>query len=287
MDRVITHLAAAITAATGQTPVSIRLLGGGLCDVYGVRLTDGTMIVAKRDNRAAPQLDVEAKMLDCLSRLSSLPVPAVIHSSTDLLLMPFIEGGGNLTAAAEEHAADLLAGLHAVTAPAFGFDYDTLIGGLRQPNRRNTSWIDFFRDERLLSMGRTAVQSNRLPTLVFMRLERLAESLNQFLTEPKSASLIHGDVWSGNVIVGKNKIAAFIDPAIYYADPEIELAFIGLFHTFSARFLRRYAEHRPIAEGFTETRAHIYNLYPLLVHVQLFGGSYVQTVGDTLKRFGF
>ena len=91
-------------------------------------------------------------------------------------------------------------------------------------------------------------------------------------------------MWGGNVLTREGRIAGFIDPAIYYADPEIELAFATLFGTFGDTFFARYREHRPLAPGFFDVRRDLYNLYPLLVHVRLFGGGYVGGVVRTVRR---
>ena len=93
-------------------------------------------------------------------------------------------------------------------------------------------------------------------------------------------------MWSGNVLTKDGRIAGFVDPAIYYADSEIELAFSTLFSTFGDAFFRRYDELRPLRPGFFEERRDLYNLYPLLVHVRLFGGSYVGSVERALARYG-
>jgi len=106
------------------------------------------------------------------------------------------------------------------------------------------------------------------------------------LPEPERPSLIHGDMWGGNVLCRNGAVAGFVDPAIYYADAEIELAFSTLFSTFGDAFFSRYRELRDIRPGFFETRVPLYNLYPLLVHVRLFGGGYVAQVERTLTRFG-
>ena len=98
-------------------------------------------------------------------------------------------------------------------------------------------------------------------------------------------SLIHGDLWTGNVLCHDSRIAGLVDPAIYHADAEIELAFATLFGTFGDAFFARYTEHRPLAPGFFEARRDLYNLYPLLVHTALFGGSYARSVDRTVRRF--
>jgi fructosamine-3-kinase len=96
---------------------------------------------------------------------------------------------------------------------------------------------------------------------------------------------VHGDVWGGNILCGNGRVAAFLDPAIYYADPEVELAFIRLLNTFSDSFFARYSEISPIRPGFFEERAHIYSLYPLLVHTRLFGTSYARKAQKILDKF--
>jgi fructosamine-3-kinase len=118
------------------------------------------------------------------------------------------------------------------------------------------------------------------------RLERLSERLDEIIEEPNPPALIHGDVWSANVLAKEDRISAFLDPALYYADPEMELSFISLFDSFGAAFFERYEEIRGVDERFHEARRDLYSLYPLLVHVYYFGGGYLQSVGDMLDRFG-
>jgi fructosamine-3-kinase len=201
--------------------------------------------------------------------------------------MDFVESGSTGSVDPEVHAADLLAALHWITAPSYGLDFDTLIGGLPQVNTRTHSWLDFFREKRLEAMAEQAFVAGRLPSRTRTRLHHLGENLTRWLEEPEAPSLLHGDVWSGNVLTGSEGVVAFLDPAIYYGHPEIELAFITMFSTFGDRFFRRYQEHHRISPGFWETRRDLYNIYPLLVHVRLFGGGYLSEVERTLERFGF
>lgn len=278
-----------IAAVSGAVPRSIEPLSGGCVgEVYRVTLADNTALVAKVDRSASPRLACEARMLRYLAEHSRLPVPAVLHSSGSLLLMEYLKGESHFPAAAQRHAAELLAELHGLSAArGFGFEEDTLIGGLRQPNPWTASWIEFFRDQRLMYMGSVAVEAGRMPHTLLGRLERFAAHLDEWLEEAARPSLIHGDVWTTNVLACNGRITGFIDPAIYYAHAEIELAFTMLFGTFDAEFFRRYEELRPIAPGFREVRRDIYNLYPLLVHVRLFGGGYVASVDSLLRRFGY
>ncbi|MEE8445608.1 MAG: fructosamine kinase family protein [Alphaproteobacteria bacterium] len=273
----------AIGALAGARVLDASPLSGGcIGEVFRLDLADGRRLVAKTAGPGGT-LDIEGYMLAYLA--DKVPVPGVVHAAPDLLLMDFVETAGALDAAAQQHAADLLADLHGVTADAFGHERDTLIGPLAQPNPWTASWIDFFRDQRLIHMGRLALESGRLPARTFGRLEQFCAKLDSYIGEPTRPSLIHGDMWGGNVLTRNGRIAAFIDPAIYHANPEIELAFATLFGTFGDPFFHRYAEHRPIAPGFFESRRDIYNLYPLLVHTNLFGGHYAQSVDGILRRF--
>ena len=107
------------------------------------------------------------------------------------------------------------------------------------------------------------------------RIERLAERLDDYLIEPAFPSLLHGDLWTGNVLTRSGRVAGFVDPAIYCGSPEIELAFGTLFGTFGEAFFEAYASAMPLEPGFHELRLSLYNLYPRLVHVRLFGSSYL------------
>jgi fructosamine-3-kinase len=262
-----------------------RLSGGCIGDVYQVELDDGRSIVAKVADGTGAMLGVEGYMLRYLREHGRLPVPEVYHSADTLLLMEFIEGDSELDAGAQEHAAELLADLHGVRGQAFGLERDTVIGGLHQPNLAYEKWIPFFCEQRLLYMGHEAARAGRLPVSVLARLEILASQLEKWLIEPEYPSLIHGDMWTTNILAKDGRITGFIDPAIYYAHPEIELAFSTLFGTFGQPFFQRYHQLRPITPGFFEERRDIYNLYPLLVHVRLFGGGYVGAVDQILRKF--
>jgi fructosamine-3-kinase len=119
------------------------------------------------------------------------------------------------------------------------------------------------------------------------RLERLAEKLDDYLLEPAHPALLHGDLWTGNVLVRGERIAGFVDPAIYYGHPEIELAFTTMFGTFGRAFFDAYEALLPLEPGFHEIRSDLYKLYPTLVHVRLFGESYLGAIDRTLSRLGF
>jgi fructosamine-3-kinase len=280
-------VAEGVEAHLGERMLSVRPLGGGcIGEVYRAELEEGTPLVAKVDGKGESHLEREAYMLRYLREKSDLPVPEVYHGSETLLLMEFVEGSSHFSKEAERHAAELLAALHGVTSATYGHERNTLIGGLNQPNPPTESWTDLFREHRLLYMANVVHEAGRLPAEDLLRVERLSEKLDELIEDPNPPALIHGDVWSANVLAREDRITAFLDPALYYADPEIELAFISLFDSFGNTFLERYAEIRGIDRAFFETRRDLYNLYPLLVHTYYFGGGYLNSVRNTLDRFG-
>jgi len=279
---------AQIEQITGEAVVRVQALHGGcIGEVYRVQLANNQSIVAKVASGKSGTLDIEGYMLRYLVENSRLPVPEVIYSSDALLLMSFIEGGSRLGLHEQQHAAELLADLHSISAEQFGLERDTLIGPLHQPNPRTDKWLPFFTEQRLLYMGRTALDAGRLPRNIMIRLEAFCSKLDQWIQEPEQPSLVHGDLWTTNILAQAGRITGFIDPAIYYGHPEMDLAYSTLFGTFGSAFFDVYDELRPIPPGFFEERRDIYNLYPLLVHVRLFGGGYVASVDRILNQFGF
>ncbi len=253
-----------------------------MAQVMRVLLSDGQVVVVKEGGTV---LALEGWMLTFLK--GKLPVPEVLLAEPDLLVMTHIDAkGGGFDDRAQAHCAELLASLHAHSAPRFGLDRDTLIGGLEQPNPPTSCWREFFRDRRLLFMAELAYGEGQLPAATLARIETLAGRLERWIEEPTQPSLIHGDLWRGNILAGLGRVAGFVDPAIYYAHPEIELAFGTLFGTLNQSFFCKYNELRPISPGFFERRRDLYNLYPLLVHVRLFGAGYLPQVETVLSRFG-
>jgi fructosamine-3-kinase len=284
-ERILTE---GIEEHLGERLLSVRPMGGGcIGEVYKGELADGTTLVAKVDPGGASHLEREAYMLRYLREKSGLPVPEVYHGSETILLMEFVEGSSRFSEGAEHHAAELLAALHDITANAYGHERNTLIGSLDQPNPWTVSWVEFFRDQRLLYLAKVAHEARRLPAEDLKRIVGLAGRLEELIEGPERPSLIHGDVWSANVLAKGDRITGFLDPAIYHANPEIELAFISLFGSFGEPFFERYGEFRGIRSGFFEVRRDLYNLYPLLVHVYFFGGGYLDSVQNVLRRFGF
>ncbi|MEM7202703.1 MAG: fructosamine kinase family protein [Planctomycetota bacterium] len=262
------------------------LAGGCVGDVRALETADGRQLVAKLGSGADGALDLEGWMLDYLRAHSDVPVPRVEHAAPDLLIMERVAGSTGLAGDAQEHAAELLAALHGVTTSRYGLERDTLIGGLPQPNAWCPRWVDFFAERRLRWMAAEAYRAGRLDARTRRDVDALSERLSDWLGEPAQPALLHGDLWGGNMLSQRGRVTGLIDPAIYYGHPEVELAFGTMFGTFNERFFAAYRALRPLDPGFFAERRDLYNLYPLLVHVRLFGGSYVDDVRGVVRRFG-
>lgn len=284
-----TALLRRIGTALGQELPALRPLDGGTAGdrVFKAQLADGASVVVKATGPGrAPILDLEARMLRLLDQRSNLPVPQVLHAAPNLLVLEFIPSQGGLSPAGEAQAAEIIAALHTITGDRHGLDFDTAIGGLAQPNTPTADWRMFFATERLGAMTRAARDEGRLDRAMAARFDRLAGRLDRWIGGPGPPSLLHGDLWGGNILCRDGRLVGLIDPAVYYGDAEIELAFTTLFNTFGDAFYRRYDNIRPIAPGFFEERRALYNLYPLLVHLRLFGASYLAPIRRTLDDFG-
>ncbi|SFG02013.1 Fructosamine-3-kinase [Halopelagius inordinatus] len=263
-----------------------ELDGGFVGTVYRLSVAGRDPVVAKV---GATPLTVEAEMLRYLAAESSLPVPEVFHAEDDLLVMAYVEGDDDPTFGPElqRAVADHLAALHDVTAEAFGFPRDTLSGPYRQPNPWTDSWVEFYRDHRLRHCADEAVAEGSLPASYRRRIEAFAEEIDAVLSEPAAPALVHGDVWEANLVVSGDDVRAFLDPALYYGHPEVELAYVAGTEAFEDPFFDRYRERRGIDAGFFEKRRPAYRLYPVLEHVRVFGDRYLSDLDETLSRLGY
>ena len=278
-------LADRVAAALDARPVELAALDGGMIgSVHRVELADGRTVAAKTGDTP---LETEAFMLRYLASESDLPVPEVLYADDELLVLEFVPGESTFSPAAERDAADRLARLHDVSADAFGFPRDTLTGPVRQPNPWTDSWAAFFGEHRLRHVADLAVADGSISESLRDRVERVASDLDSLVSPPDAPALIHGDVWTTNLLARDGEIRAFLDPACYYAHPEVELAYVDWTDTFGAAFFDRYREVRGIEPGFVDRRRFVYRLYPLLVHAHLFGGAYPRALGETLDRLGY
>lgn len=176
-----------------------------------------------------------------------------------------------------------LAALHGNSADSFGLDHHNFIGSLPQRNDQRQSWSVFFAEMRLFPQARLAVTNRNVPHTLISKTEKLSAKLEQLFPNERPA-LLHGDLWSGNFLCNSDRNPVLIDPAVYFGHREMDLAMTRLFGGFSPIFYDAYNSCFPLEYGWQE-RTDLCNLYPLLVHVNLFGGGYLTQVEQILRRY--
>ncbi len=225
---------------------------------------------------------------------------ALLRSSTDLIYIPEVLKVGKLTNGITYLALEYLepksigekdfeqlgrglAQLHSVRSSNFGLDYDNYIGTLLQKNDYKSTFHDFYWEMRIYPQLVLAERDGKLNKNDIDLAYQSYKKWDSIFPNEK-ASLIHGDLWGGNVMNTLNKGISIIDPAVYYGHREIEIAFTMLFGGFSSTFYSAYNTILPLEKGFDE-RIELYHLYPILVHANLFGGHYVSRAKSIIKKY--
>lgn len=285
-----------INAATGTRIVDAQSVGGG-CISNTARLTleDKREVFLKWGSEPDIERDMfvaEVAGLEALSAAGALRVPQVLQISDAgvdrycWLLLEWLEPG-RLNAEGWGALGRGLAAVHGSRNDRFGWPHANFIGSLPQSNRWQDDWPRFWCEQRILPQLQQAVDAGRLSASqgrgIEIVLERAAEILQ--IGNDEGASLLHGDLWVGNVHGLANGAGALIDPSCYYGHREVDLAMAALFGGFDQRFFLTYEEAWPLQPGYEERRA-LYQLYYVLVHVNLFGGSYVQSALSIAAQLG-
>ncbi|MFB6223509.1 MAG: fructosamine kinase family protein [Haloarcula sp.] len=262
---------------------AMELDGGEVGSVYRVTFRDRPDVAVKVSDSP---LGIEAAMLQYLDRNTRLPVPEVLHVEPELLVLSFIGGDGRFDERAERNLARHVASLHNVSADAFGFPFDTLSGPFSQSNLWTESWIDFFRERRLLPFATAARNDGALPAAAFDRVQRLAETLDARLVEPATPALLHGDIHPGNAVVADGTVRAVLDPAIYFGHAEVDLAYVDRLDSIGAAFYDEYRRHRAISAEYFEERRDVYVAFHALENVRFFGNDRLPRLESALDRLG-
>ncbi|MGM0946507.1 MAG: fructosamine kinase family protein [Bacteroidota bacterium] len=254
----------------------------------GIRLEtpEGSFFLKINFDHERDILKKEAAGLDLLRNSTFLQVPDVVGfgrvGDYNYLLMEFIQKRRQ-NSNYWENLGIGLAHLHLTQQSQFGLEEDNFIASLNQRNLPTDKWLDFFVEYRLEPLIGKAYFDRLVPLDFLKRFQEIYPKLNGIFPEENPA-LLHGDLWSGNVICNEDGQPALIDPAVYFGHREMDLAFSRLFGGFDQEFYEAYESAFPLAPGF-ESRMGIYNLYPLLVHLNLFGSAYLPGIERILKRF--
>mgnify|MGYP002528603937 CR=1 FL=1 len=261
--------------------------GGDIGESVRIEMKDGSKYFAKRYPGGESSMSTaEAHGLDWLRKAGSLRVPLVIAASSDgdpLLVLEWIDQASRADRF-DETLGRGLAALHQHGAPEFGLTANNYIGSLAQRNQPRESWSEFYARERIAPQAELARRAQRLPVDLDRSLERLIDTISKHCGPEPNPARLHGDLWAGNLIADDRGLPCLIDPAVYGGHPEMDLAMMKLFGGFSARVFDAYREVAPFEQDFGD-RVALWQLYPLLVHLNLFGGSYLGRVAEVISRY--
>lgn len=275
-------IAKQISAVTGQAfhPQPPDSVSGG-CINQTVRLSDGQQTYFVKLNQASmlDMFEAEIQGLEQLAKSKTMKVPHPICSGTQgedaFLVLEYMQlrSSGNAAQAGQQ-----LAEMHQTHADQFGWKRDNTLGSTHQSNDWMENWADFWRDRRLGFQLQLAAENGTRGKLQ-QRGEKLLVMMDPFFDHAPSPSLLHGDLWGGNLAYTNQGTPVIFDPAVYFGDAEADLAMTELFGGFPANFYSAYRDVSPIDSGYS-TRKTLYNLYHILNHLNIFGGSYAsQAIG--------
>lgn len=259
--------------------------GGDINDAYKIDTNRGSFFIKLNSLKYPELFNKEAEGLNLLIT-GDVRVPEIIDTgilnNLQYLLLEYIVQG-NSTKNTHLSFGGNLAKLHAHSNPYFGLDSENYIGSLIQSNTLTEKWHDFYHNQRLLPLTESAVRLNLLNEEDLDNIQKLGENLHNIIPEEPPA-LLHGDLWSGNYLVDENAEAVLIDPSVYFGHREMDIAMTKLFGGFTNDFYTGYNRTRPLEKDW-EQRIPLFQLYPLLVHINLFGSSYTGSFRNALGKY--
>jgi fructosamine-3-kinase len=280
---------AALASALGSEIVAARGLAGGDINVaYEIGLADRRRLFVKtNDSSPRGMFAAEARGLAWLAEARAVRIPGVVAVAApddpqQFLVLELVATGAPARDF-DEKLGRGLAALHRRGAPGFGLEHDNFIGSLPQTNAAAGSWPEFYRTRRLEAQLRRAVDEGRASSRMRQGFGRLFRVLDELCGPAEPPARLHGDLWGGNLLCDERGAPCLIDPAVYGGNREIDLAMMRLFGGFGGRVFDAYDEAWPLPDGHQQ-RVSLYQLYPLMVHVNLFGGSYAGAVEAALER---
>ena len=284
-SRELKFISEIIEHETGSVPHKIiRLQGGDINQVYHCFTKNNQLVVKVNIAGKFPNMfEKEKKGLELLEP-SNFLIPKIFSIGSfrklDYLILEYIKPGKAIN---WEKFGENLANLHQLSNNKFGLGYDNYIGSIHQINTYENNWLNFYTNHRIIHLMIVARNKNLLNYQDCRKIESMCGSFKDFIpfTLP---SLLHGDLWSGNIICSENGSPVLIDPAVYFGHPEIDWAMLDLFGNYPQYSFEIYNEINPLEKGFEERKS-IHQFYPLLVHLVLFGRSYYSSVMSKVKRY--
>lgn len=263
--------------------------GGDINDAFALELDSGAVVFAKcHRSNITGLFEAEARGLRWLAEAQALRVPRVLAvgaggEAAGFLVLEWLTPARRVKDF-DERLGRGLAGLHRSGAPSFGLAHDNFIGPLPQANGALPAWASFYRERRLGAQLALAKTRGLIAAPLQRDFDRLFERIDEHVGPAEPPARLHGDLWAGNLHVDERGEPVLIDPAAYGGHREVDLAMMRLFGGYGSRVFEAYDEAYPLADGHEE-RVALYQLYPLLVHVNLFGSGYLGQLTSALRRY--
>ncbi|GAA4731088.1 fructosamine kinase family protein [Flavisolibacter ginsenosidimutans] len=269
-------------------PVQFSGIGGeSINETYRISFGAENVFCKLNSVSEFPQLFQKEKAgLELLAKQGILKTPAIIEcfeqANSQVLVLEWIQPGEK-TEGFWKKFGEQLATLHRISTDSFGLHEDNYMGSIPQSNRQHKTWVDFFAEERLKPMIGRCFHKKLLSKTHRQQFESVEKKLTEIFAEEKP-SLLHGDLWNGNFMCNQNNEPVLIDPSVYFGHRSVDLAMTTLFGGFRQPFYEAYHHHFPLPKNHEQQWA-VCNLYPLLIHLYLFGGGYLPQIENILRGF--
>ena len=207
-----------------------------------------------------------------------------LHYYTDyILIMEYIKNNGLKENNFEKNLAKNVAKIHEMKNQKYGFDFDTPIGGLKQPSKFSNNWVNFYKEKRLGMIFELINKENPMPLEINKDIEKIINNIENILPKNPRPSLIHGDLWKGNILYYNGKLVGLIDPGIYFAHNEMEISYLTWFKYVSNNFLNYYSDFFKI-DNYYKDYEPIYQLYYCLLNVHLWSREYINNTKELIEK---
>jgi fructosamine-3-kinase len=289
MKALINNIAQQLSAHFNQS-VQIdnhqQVFGGDINQTFHLQTNMGPFFLKLNKGNLKDMFQKEFEGLQLLYQTKTIKIPEVVlygsFENNIFLVIEFIQKG-NVSKNFWQTFAEQLAAMHRNSNDQFGLSSGNYIGSLSQQNNYCDSWQEFYATQRILPLIELAFVQNKCTKADVVSAEKLCKHLHNFLPEEEPA-LVHGDLWSGNFMSDEKGNPVIYDPAVYYGNREMDIAMSLLFGGFDNSFYNYYNEFFPMQPAW-ETRIQLYTLYPMLVHLVLFGGKYYYKAIDIIKAY--
>ncbi len=211
--------------------------------------------------------------------------PKIINNNNKFLIMSFIDNNNNLPIKTNDDLLGAILSLHSKRSNSYGFNFDTQIGGLMQSNSNSKNWVEFYGDKRLHYIFDLINKNRPMDKAINTKIELLLKKIDNFIPKKPKPSLLHGDLWEGNILFKNKKFSGFIDPGSFYGHNELEVSYLRWFNPkfIDRNFLDKYNDHISIDKYYINYEP-VYQLYYSLLNVYLWDRGYIENVRGLLDK---